>query len=79
MNQIKLPNRADVTIDLHKFVADSSHLHIGIDEFAECNNIVLQDVYYKDEIHCSIMTTMLIKVFIKHTCHGISIQVILKN
>lgn len=50
MNQIKLPNRADVTINLHKFVADSSHLHIGIDEFAECNNIVLQDVYYKDGI-----------------------------
>ena len=50
MNQIKLPNRAEVTIDLHKFVADSSHLHIGIEEFSDCNNIVLHDAVYKDGI-----------------------------
>lgn len=50
MNQNKLPNKAEVTIDLNKFVADSSHLHIGIKEFADCNNIVLHDAVYKDGI-----------------------------
>ena len=50
MNQIKLPNKTEVIIDLNKFVKDSSHLHININEFADCNNIVLHDVVYKDGI-----------------------------
>lgn len=50
MNQIKLPNKAEVRIDLNKFIEDSSHLHVDIDEFADCTNIVLHDVTYKDGI-----------------------------
>lgn len=50
MNQLKLPNKAEVIIDLNKFVKDSSHLHIDVEEFADCNNIVLYNATYKDGI-----------------------------